>query len=324
MKKFIEDLKQELNKLKISEHEINEILSDHEEMIEEAKRDGLNEEELNIKFGEPKKVARELYQDLLKTQGNDNIGTKETDYKGFELYKTFPILDDVEEINIVLVNEDIVYIPSEQESIEVYAKNLRKEENYNIEYEEGKFTLERLHSKKMIQLFKNSSHTEFIVKVPLIELKQFNITVISGDFEVNGVTTLECKIKSTSGDGELHNILVNETLSINTVSGDMELVKVSANNMEIALVSGDAEIEETQITNELHINTVSGDADIKNSSADLINFRSVSGDFEGKEVYANRVQVKTVSGDFDIENSEKDHEIIVVSKKTVSGDVTIK
>ena len=47
MKKYLEDLKQELLKKKLTNKEIEEILTDHEEMIQNAMDEGLSEDEIN-------------------------------------------------------------------------------------------------------------------------------------------------------------------------------------------------------------------------------------------------------------------------------------
>jgi len=46
-------LEKELKKLKISSSEIAEILRDHTEIIESALSEGVSEEELSLKFGNP-------------------------------------------------------------------------------------------------------------------------------------------------------------------------------------------------------------------------------------------------------------------------------
>lgn len=321
MKKFLEDLEQELKKLKVNKAEIAEILADHKEMIEEAKKEGLSEEELEVKFGDPKKVAGELFRDSLRETYQDDV-IQDGELEGYSLFKSFEAIDGVTEVDIKLVSEDLVYLPNDTNTIEVYVKRMKHEEDYQVEYNEGVFTLHRV-SQKSIRLFGNNNSPDFAVRVPKSELKRFNLSVVSGDFEVNQVTCVDFLVKSTSGDGELSRISVTEDLKINTVSGDLEIENATANNLEITTVSGDVEFKNVGVANEIHGNSVSGDVEAENVTGEFLNFRTVSGDFEGKEVYVKKVQVKSVSGDFDIKNSTHDQEI-AINKKTVSGDVTIK
>jgi len=60
MKKFLENLRTELKKKHINEGEIEEILRDHEEMIDEALAEGLSEEDITKKFGNPEQVAADI------------------------------------------------------------------------------------------------------------------------------------------------------------------------------------------------------------------------------------------------------------------------
>jgi DUF4097 and DUF4098 domain-containing protein YvlB len=298
---------------------------DHQEMIQEAKNDGLSDEELSLKFGNPKKVAFELYQDSIK--GNNNEKNKLIDegrLKGFELLKTFNNVSDFKEVSIELANEDVMYLPSEENTIKVYVKDLDNESNYDFDYNKGFFTLQRVGGKRTIKIFQRNSNVTFAIVASPAKLQKFNLSLVTGDYEFERLETVEMCIKSTSGDGEFNDVFVAETLEIKTVSGDVKLNNTKANNLETTLVSGELELNNVEVTSNIYINSVSGDVEAANTTCEYLNFRSVSGDFDGNEVYVKRVEIKTVSGDFEIENDSKEQTIEVVEKKTVSGDVTIK
>ena len=94
MKKFLKDLENELKKMKINSNEIKEILADHEEMMNEALKEGLSEEELATKFGNPAKLAQDLFEDLEKVSTNLNEYVEKGEFsamKDYDLYKSFPI-----------------------------------------------------------------------------------------------------------------------------------------------------------------------------------------------------------------------------------------
>ena len=110
---------------------------------------------------------------------------------------------------------------------------------------------------------------------------------------------------------------------MSTVSGDIEIKGLNAKGLEISMVSGDLECSDIKLDNDFNLNTVSGDVEMNEVKVDEIKFRSVSGDFEGSEVYCKNVQCRTVSGDFEINNSNHDEEIVIISKRSVSGNITI-
>ncbi len=84
MKKFLKDLEKELKKLHMNNKDIAEIMADHKEMLEQALYDGLTDEEIEIKFGDPEKLAKELNGDSEYEQEIE-IRTDED-----KLFKSFP------------------------------------------------------------------------------------------------------------------------------------------------------------------------------------------------------------------------------------------
>ena len=73
MKKFLKDLEKELRKIGVNEEEITEILADHVEMIEAGKSEGLNEENMNSKFGDPKNIAEEIYNEIGRASCRERV-----------------------------------------------------------------------------------------------------------------------------------------------------------------------------------------------------------------------------------------------------------
>lgn len=324
MKKYLEDLEKELKKLKVKEEDVKEILEDHREMLFEAQQDGLTDDELEIKFGDPKKIAKELKQDSYNDDFSfdENPVFEEEELEGYELFETYPIIDMLQNVDIKLVNEELVYFPYDGMSIQIYAKKLKHPENYIIKFENGTLSLKR-RKKGSFNMFTSKNSADFGIKVPFEQyLKTFSIDSISGDCKVDNINTKELIVKTTSGDFEISNVISDKS-SCSTVSGDIEISNMKGKDLNISLVSGDCDIENINLANDLQINTVSGDIDINNFKSESISFRSVSGDLEGREVYPNSLTLKSVSGDVEITNDNKEHTIEIKAKKTLSGNVTI-
>ena len=142
--------------------------------------------------------------------------------------------------------------------------------------------------------------------------------------EIEEVNSGSIDLKTVSGDIDGANFTTSGNLVVSVVSGDAEFQGVIAKRLEISMVSGDLKLSQANFDELVHIGTVSGDVDASDLKVPSIEFRTVSGDFKGEEVYCKTVALKSVSGDFKIFNSNKNHEIEVVSKKSLSGDVTIK
>lgn len=328
MKNYLKDLEKELKKLKISDKEIKEIISDHLEMFEEAEADGVSDEELNSKFGSPESVAKQIYTDNFESRAKSDVDPSVVpeEIRDYELYKSFPVISGVEKISVGLISEDFLYIPYEGDQILVYAQNLKNPDHYQVSFVENEFLLKRTKGKNLkVGLFGTNSSADFAIMVPKeINLSEFVYHTISGDGFLDKVSAESVEFKTTSGDIELTNVISENHLNLTSVSGDFNVSGVQCKQLEISLVSGDFECNQARVERDITINTVSGDVEMKDVSCQHIQFRTVSGDFEGEEVYPESVEMKSVSGDFEIENKNHDNEIIITSKKSLSGDVNIR
>lgn len=323
MKKFLSDLQKELKKLKMSNEEIEEIIADHKEMIQEALEQGVSEEELVLKFGEPGKLAQEMYSDSQRVRVNVNEYVQESMYEnieGYELLKYFQPID-LNEIFIKLISEDLDIYPYDGENIEVHFKKKIKESNYEISMVNGVFKL--LRNSIKTTLFERETTPDFIVRYPSnVEINKYKVETISGDIKTVGIEAKDLKLKSTSGDFKVKGIKC-DVAHFSTVSGDFEISNVISTEISMSAVSGDFECTNFDISGELNINTVSGDFELDNFSSKHCNVKTVSGDLEGNEFYTDLINLRSVSGDIEITNNDKTRPIKIGGKKTLSGDINI-
>lgn len=328
MKNYLKNLEKELKKLKISDKEIQEIINDHLEMLEEAKQDGVSDEELEQKFGTPDSVASQIFKDNFESKFNEDVdsvvGTEEL--KDYELFKAFPVNQDLSKFSVSLISEDFMFLPYDGASIEVFALKLKKPENYEISLENNEFVLKRLSSKGFkLNVFGSESTPDFGIRVPMeLNIEEFVLKTISGDSVLDKVNATSINVKTTSGDLEASNLSAVKGIRLTAVSGDFEVSGLKCETLDLSVVSGDLELEQATIQKGFEINTVSGDVECKTLTCEHLGLRTVSGDFEGEEVYPESISIKSVSGDIEISNTNHDKEIVVTSKKTLSGDVVIR
>lgn len=73
--KYLEELKRELRNNKISQNEINDIISDYSQMYDDALESGLSPEDIYNKFGDPKEIADDLksssFEDYIPFKSGD-------------------------------------------------------------------------------------------------------------------------------------------------------------------------------------------------------------------------------------------------------------
>jgi DUF4097 and DUF4098 domain-containing protein YvlB len=315
MKTFLENLKKELKKRDFSERDIEEILEDHEEMIEAAQNDGLSDEELERKFGSPDKLAEDLLDS--KSINEEPQGVSLT---GYELLKSFPIIEKEFDINISVVSEDLTYLVHDEERIEIYYRDIKDIDNYLVKFD-GKEL--RLEYKKTFNFSFRRSSGQLVIKVPKgIISKNVQIMTVSGDAKIEDIHSDSFHLKTTSGDISVNTFHAGKA-KFTTVSGDFNFHNGTISSLDISMVSGDAKLEDIVVTGEIVSNTVSGDLELTKVESDSFILKSVSGDCIGVEFYPKTVTLKSVSGDIKINNTDVSREIHAKHKKTLSGTIKI-
>ena len=317
MKKFLEDLKNELQKRHLSSKDIDEILADHEEMIQQALSQGLSEEELNSRFGDPVALADEL------SDGGDRIEAEQSKYDNYQLYKTYLVKSDELNVESSLVSENVTYQASDDDSIKVYYKGKAKIDDYDIAYQGNTFRIAA--PKKIGFLFMRniSDDMNFIVEVPKnVVMESFTLKGVSSDAKVFNLDTKEFVLSTTSGDVTFENVKLGKT-KWNTVSGDIHMKQSSMEQLTSSQVSGDLFVDDVKVSGNVRFSTVSGDIKINNSSCKLCELSTVSGDLKGLEFYPESISSKSVSGDLVIHN-QLDKKIDNIKTNSLSGKVVIK
>jgi DUF4097 and DUF4098 domain-containing protein YvlB len=315
MKKFLEDLKKELELKNMSKKEIDDIIQDHEEMIKQALDDGVSEDDLNSRFGSPKMLADELSfdQDTEPKEKKDVVFTDEK--------ITFKLNDKPITIVIDLVVDDLIIEHSNDQDLHVVCDEEINEKLYEISFDNNELKL--IAKKKNESSFFNSSDShEFKIFIPNnAVIDALTSHMVNGDLEINSLTIQNFKFSGINGNIELENLTTKKT-KLNIVNGDIEIDSFQADELVISLVNGEMELNEAKIEHDLIVHTVSGDSEIYHTTCDMLELHTVSGDIEGKELYPNKVKLKSISGDINIKNKEK-KEIEIISKSTVSGDIDI-
>lgn len=316
MKTFLDALKKELKKRNFSKEDISEIIADHEEMIETAKTEGLSEDELASKFGDPSRLA----EDLL-AQKPIEIHKGGISVEGYTLLQTFPVSDNAFDVYIGLVNEDLKYQIHDMQQIEVHYKNVKDTEDYIVSFDNNEFILKRDKPRGLFISSKESS--KFIIKVPQnIASKQFTMKLVSGDAKLEGITTDALDVNTTSGDVKLTSFTA-KAAKFHTVSGDLTLEQGTVETLDLSMVSGDCKLNHTTVSGDIQCNTVSGDLKAEDCEAGNMSFKTVSGDCKGKNFYPKTVSLRSVSGDIKIKNDDTTREIKVLKSKALSGKVKI-
>ena len=315
MKKFLKNLEEELRKNNLSDTEIEDILADHEEMIETAINEGLNADDLEKKFGNPRDLAQELSQfSEKKGKGRERKEMKTKEFN--EVLEGYSI-------DISLINEDLEFKFEEENKIVVNYKGTRDFEDYEIRFEGNVFTLE-YQKKEKRSFFTTRNSGEFLIILPKkLKVDSFKLKGINGDIELPELNANSFTLETTNGDCQLENITVDK-FRLNTINGDLNIENIKVEYCVASQISGDLSMKNVVVEDEFSTHTVSGDISIENATCGDFTLKTVSGDVEGKEFYPKTITLKSVSGDIDIKNSDSSRTIKILDKKSVSGRIRIK
>lgn len=317
MMKFLEDLKNELKKRSVSDSEIEEIIKDHQDMINQALEQGHQESDVILRFGDPVLLAKEL------SESSDFNDVPRVESDAYRLWKSYIPNKDSLTLVIKLVSEDLVVQPSSDDQIRILYKGKENIEKYQISYKNGELNIEAPKTRGFHFMRLQSDEMRFIIEVPKsLDFKECNQHGVSSDFTLQNMEINHFTINTTSGDCEIKNSIF-EDARWNTVSGDLKASDLSITNLVISMVSGDSNLKQVNIKSDLSLSTVSGDAKIEDSKAETVNINTVSGDMEAKEFYMQSIKFKSVSGDCNINNKEKTP-INILRSSSVSGEIRIK
>jgi hypothetical protein len=315
MKKYLKDLEEELRKNNLSEKEIEEILADHQEMIDTAKKEGLSEDELNEKFGDPKDVAEELSdfseQATDKEKKVKKAATKELIFDGVKENYNF---------TIGLINEDIEIEPIEGDKIIVKAIGNINFDKYEIGFENNEFELKAPKGLRR-NYFGFDSEKRFIIHLPKgIRMNEAKMKLINGDVRIENIDSEKFELGTNNGDLDLKK-LNTKTFVLGGINGDVLIEDFKSNTLKISTISGDLKIDRLVVKEDVFVNTVSGNVIIDNSECAEMKLKTVSGDICGKEFYPGQVSMNSVSGDINVVNTDKTKPVEIITKRSVSGDV---
>jgi cytoskeletal protein CcmA (bactofilin family) len=322
MKKYLEDLKKELNRKGLNEKVIEDILNDYKEMLNQAIEDGLNESDIEKKFGTPNKVAREIAQD---EQGNPKKEqSKPEDDDEFRLWKSFEIKKDTIDLTIKLIDDDVMIKSTEESKISIHCSGGFNEDQYQLEVTDDliKLTSPPFKGFKFNQIFKSHQKTSFLILIPEeLLIGTFVYTVVNSDLIIEDVKANQFNLSTTNGDIDIHRSYLGN-FKINTVSGDVKCTNVYVDTINSSQVSGDTTFDHCTINKHLKVNMVSGDVVLNHSTCEILESTSVSGDITGTEFYPKKIDFKTLSGDINLKNKHREH--IEIKKNGVfSGSINI-
>jgi|GEM_PF-3323368 len=231
-------------------------------------------------------------------------------------------LNKVHTIKVHLLNEDFSLQTHDEDTFYVSGPSL-SDKDYQLYVKDQTLLIER-----------NDQHT--ITKTPYgdgqpLELyipkqafyREIQLTNKSGEGNINNLDADRIQITTMTGELKLDQI-ESTHFTLETISGDIKLRNLHASNANITSTNADIDLRHIKIKNALSIKTIEGDIDLEEGYSQELFFDTESGDLDCEEFYPNAIHFNSVEGDLDIKNKKTEHDIIIKSKQSIEGELSIK
>lgn len=216
--------------------------------------------------------------------------------------REYEFSEDVENIEVLEVSNDVIFLPSQDENIHISCFESEKLK-YKIGVKGKNLKVELVNEKKWYEHLFNIGIRSFKsrdlkIYLPKKAYQKLVLTTVSGDLKLDGFSLETLDLSTTSGEFEV--LGEHGKTAINSVSGDIHLKSFKAKDLKIQTTSGDIyleegtfeqcnlsgvsagiKIEECEASDEINIQTISGDVDLKRADAKDFDIETVSGNVKG-------------------------------------------
>lgn len=311
MQTFLNALKNKLLLAGFTQNEIDAIVLDYQEMIDQAIKQGLNEEDIEDTFGSVDQIVAEIKQNST-TKAVEDIGQLINRYD-----KRL-----IQNIDIDLVNEDVKVMTHEEAYFKLTYDGILDHNFVTIDVSNE--TLVIKNNKKYQGLKKDRHKLSFYLYIPKdVRLNQVAVGSINGELNLQQISGNQLKVYNVNG---LSKLSQNEFLEIkfDGVNAKCFIQHNFSDVLNAKTVSGNLEINENDTTETLSVTTVSAKIDIQHTMTQHLKVNTVSGHIQCNEVYPEKLYFNSISGNISFTNNDRSKEIKIENKRSISGKVIIK
>lgn len=241
--------------------------------------------------------------------------------------------NDLDDIIASLISYDLDIIPTNSDKIkvEIYG-NKKDKDKFKVKRDGNTLKVEEESRFYFFHFSFGPSIEKVTIRVPEKEIKNYDLTSVSGDIYIKVECNSNSKVKTTSGDIDAINL---EDAEVKSVSGDIKIedinkgnVKTTSGNIEInsskdldiSSISGDISIN--KLVGYISGSTTSGEIDINRFTLEEEStLESTSGDIEISLLNEANIKAHSTSGDINIKDTNGN---IKLNLKTISGDIKVK
>lgn len=247
---FLKKLREDLENYEVND--IDEIIAYFDEMIEDKKDNGMDEEVIIDSLDSPKEIAL-----VLKGKEAKEEEIREGEYETCDgRVRYAKEATDLLNISIDIADDEIKVTRGDDDNLYVIFEE-KENDHYKIKEKDrgSKLKIEK-NTPPIFNIFNSKERALLELILPSGYSGELKIEAVSGNIEVSDLKLRKLKAETVSGDVVIESCDI-EDLKVQAVSGDIEVKDVRAVSLKVDNVSGDSEV------------------DVK---ADFIKTESVSGD----------------------------------------------
>lgn len=247
---FLKELREDLTNYEVND--IDEIIAYFDEMIEDKKDNGMDEEVIIDSLDSPKEIAL-----VLKGKEAKEEEIREGEYETCDgRVRYTKEATDLLNISIDIADDEIKVTRGDDDNLYVIFEE-KENDHYKIKEKDrgSKLKIEK-NTPPIFNIFNSKERALLELILPSGYSGELKIEAVSGNIEVSDLKLRKLKAETVSGDVVIESCDI-EDLKVQAVSGDIEVKDVRAVSLKVDNVSGDSEV------------------DVK---ADFIKTESVSGD----------------------------------------------
>ncbi len=250
---FLDELKRELNNCEVDD--IDEVIAYFDEMIEDRKENGMDEEMIISHLDSPKEIALVLKGKEYKEEKHDEEIYDDDDK---QVYSTDG--KDIIMVKISLNADDITVKRGDDERL-YFIYDRKKDGRYSIVNKGDELKITD-NGPKFIFFSKGESNEVELI-LPRTYKGEMKVEALSGDIKISDLEGSFVKVETLSGDIDLEESTIR-SLKVQSTSGEISITDTRGQEIKVESVSGDIELNDLTY-DFIKVENVSG-----NSSIDIL------------------------------------------------------
>lgn len=233
---------------------------------------------------------------------------------------TYEVSEEFDKISVDVNTTDIEFVLTDSETCKVIC-NEQEKVKHSVKVEEGMLVINVVDTRDWKEHIGISIGTmKMTIYLPREQYTSLFVGTDTGDIKLAGFSTEEIELTTTTGDMNINDITVEETVCIKTDTGRVSLTHVVCNNFSAESDTGTIILKDVTADTSFRIETDTGDVKLDGCDAAQIYIKTDTGDVTGSLLSEKVFIVETSTGDINVPKNTTGDKCEII---TSTGDVKI-